>query len=42
MSRVAKCINNGPMKEFLDILKRERYHGNKFTNRESLVSIIEN
>ena len=27
MSRVAKCINNGPMEGFWGILKRERYYG---------------
>ncbi|WP_338546571.1 IS3 family transposase [Emergencia sp. JLR.KK010] len=42
MSRVAKCIDNGPMEGFWGILKRERYYGRKFTNRESLVGIIEN
>ena len=42
MSRVAKCIDNGPMEGFWGILKRERYYGNKFTDRESLVSMIEN
>jgi len=26
MSRVAKCINNGPMEGFWGILKRERYY----------------
>lgn len=41
MSRVAKCIDNGPMEGFWGILKRERYYGKKFTNRESLVSMIE-
>jgi len=42
MSRVAKCIDNGPMEGFWGILKRERYYGRKFTNRESLVGMIEN
>lgn len=41
MSRVAKCIDNGPMEGFWGILKRERYYGNKFTDRESLVTMIE-
>ena len=27
MSRVAKCIDNGPMEGFWGILKRERYYG---------------
>ncbi len=41
MSRVAKCIDNGPMEGFWGILKRERYYGKKFTDRESLVEMIE-
>ena len=41
MSRVAKCIDNGPMEGFWGILKRERYYGRRFTNRESLVSMVE-
>ena len=42
MSRVGKCIDNGPMEGFWGILKRERYYGKRFTDRESLVSMIEN
>ena len=41
MSRVAKCIDNGPMEGFWGILKRERYYGNRFTDRDSLVRMIE-
>lgn len=41
MSRVARCIDNGPMEGFWGILKRERYYGRKFTDRESLVQMIE-
>ena len=41
MSRVAKCIDNGPMEGFWGILKRERYYGRRFTSRESLVKMIE-
>ena len=40
MSRVAKCIDNGPMEGFWGILKRERYYGRKFTSREALVQMI--
>jgi len=40
MSRVAKCIDNGPMEGFWGTLKRERYYGKKFTDRESLVRMI--
>ena len=42
MSRVAKCIDNGPMEGFWGILKRERYYGTRFTDRTELVSMIEN
>jgi transposase InsO family protein len=41
MSRVAKCIDNGPMEGFWGILKRERYYGKRFTDRGSLVAMIE-
>lgn len=41
MSRVARCIDNGPMEGFWGILKRERYYGRRFTDRESLVQMIE-
>ena len=43
MSRVARCIDNGPMEGFWGILKRERYYGNRFTDRDcdSLVKMIE-
>lgn len=41
MSRVAKCIDNGPMEGFWGILKRERYYGKRFTDRESLIRMIE-
>lgn len=41
MSRVAKCIDNGPMEGFWGILKRERYYGNRFTSRESVVKMIQ-
>lgn len=40
MSRVAKCIDNGPMEGFWGIIKRERYYGKKFTDRESLITMI--
>lgn len=41
MSRVAKCIDNGPMEGFWGIIKRERYYGRKFTDKESVVKMIE-
>ena len=42
MSRVAKCIDNGPMEGFWGIIKRERYYGKGFTSREAIVEMIEN
>lgn len=42
MSRVAKCIDNGPMEGFWGILKRERYYGKRFNSREELAAMIEN
>lgn len=41
MSRVAHCIDNGPMEGFWGILKRERYYGKRFTSREELVKMID-
>ena len=40
MSRVAHCIDNGPMEGFWGILKREMYYGHRFTSREALVTAI--
>jgi transposase InsO family protein len=40
MSRVAHCIDNGPMEGFWGILKREMYYCHRFTNRDELVSAI--
>ena len=37
MSRVAKCIDNGPMEGFWGILKREKYYGMRYTDRKALV-----
>lgn len=42
MSRVAHCIDNGPMEGFWGILKREMYYGRRFTDREELVETISN
>ena len=42
MSRVAHCIDNGPIEGFWGILKRERYYGKRFTDRESLARMISN
>ena len=40
MSRVAHCIDNGPMEGFWGILKRERYYGRRFTSKQELVTMI--
>ena len=40
MSRVAHCIDNGPMEGFWGILKREMYYGHKFADREQLTQVI--
>ena len=42
MSRVAHCIDNGPMEGFWGILKRERYYGKRFTSKKELVQMIKN
>ena len=41
MSRVAHCIDNGPMEGFWGILKRERYYGRHFTSKHGLAQMIE-
>lgn len=41
MSRVGKCIDNGPMEGFWGILKRERYYKRKFESRQELVQMID-
>lgn len=40
MSRVAHCIDNGPMEGFWGILKREMYYGRRFTSKSSLMNSI--
>ena len=42
MSRVGKCIDNGPMEGFWGIIKREKYYGKRFTSKEALISMIDN
>jgi len=42
MSRVGRCIDNGPMEGFWGILKRERYYGQKFTSKAELETMIRN
>ena len=41
MSRVAHCIDNGPMEGFWGILKREKYYGRRFTSKADLIIAIE-
>ena len=42
MSRVAHCIDNGPMEGFWGILKREMYYKQRFNDRSSLITAIAN
>ena len=41
MSRVAHCIDNGPMEGFWGILKREMYYGKRFTSKGELIQSIQ-
>ena len=41
MSRVAQCLDNGPMEGLWGIIKREMYYGRKYHDRETLVQAIE-
>lgn len=40
MSRVGKCLDNGPMEGFWGILKREKYYGIRFESKDKLVEMI--
>ncbi|MCH4095715.1 MAG: IS3 family transposase [Acidaminococcus provencensis] len=42
MSRIGKCIDNGPMEGFWGMLKRERYYTRDFDSRKALVTMINN
>ena len=42
MSRVGRCIDNGPMEGYWGMLKSEMYYLRKFTTAEELTSAIEN
>jgi transposase InsO family protein len=42
MSRVGRCIDNGPMEGFCGILKSEMYYLKKFSSKEELTKAIEN
>ena len=41
MSRVGRCIDNGPMEGWWGILKSEMYYLRKFTDKTELISAIE-
>ena len=41
ISRVAHCIDNGPMEGFWGILKRETYYGKRLTSKIDLINAIE-
>ena len=40
MSRVAHCLDNGPMEGFWGIMKRESYYGRRFTNHDILIKAM--
>jgi len=40
MSRVGKCIDNGPMEGFFGILKSEMFYGKKFQSLDDLIARI--
>ena len=42
MSRVGRCIDNGPMEGFFGIIKSEMYHLNKYNDIEVLKNDIDN
>ncbi|HIQ77103.1 MAG TPA: transposase [Candidatus Faecousia excrementipullorum] len=41
MSRVGRCIDNGPMEGFWGILKCEMYYLNRFDTYEELAAAVE-
>ena len=41
MSRVARCIDNGPMEGFWGLMEREMYYGKKYKTKEELITAIE-
>lgn len=40
MSRVARCIDNGPMEGFCGLMKREMYYTRKYQTKNELVKAI--
>lgn len=41
MSRIAHCIDNGPMEGFWGVMKREMYYTRKFRTKDDLIQAIE-
>ena len=41
MSRVGRCIDNGPMEGFWGMLKSEMYYLRRFTDRDNLIQAVE-
>lgn len=41
MSRVGRCIDNGPMEGFWGTMKREMYYGRKYKTKEALIKAVE-
>ncbi|SEL38886.1 Transposase InsO and inactivated derivatives [Ruminococcus albus] len=41
MSRIGRCIDNGPMEGWWGMLKSEMYYLRKFTDKEKLITAIE-
>lgn len=41
MSRVARCIDNGPMEGFWGLMKREMYYTKKYQTKEELIRAIQ-
>lgn len=42
ISRVGRCIDNGPMENFWAMLKSEVYNLNRFIDAEEMIQAIEN
>lgn len=42
MSRVARCIDNGPMEGFWGLMKREMYYTKNYSTKEDLIEAIHN
>ena len=40
MSRIGRCLDNGPMEGWWGMLKSEMYYLRRFTSKEDLISAI--